>query len=206
MSTTLTSVPKAFAGPPVVVHAKQRRLSVAEYHRMADLGLLKPDERVELIHGLLVEKPVVTPPHAFAVTKLSKLIEQYNIAQSVLRVQMPITLSDSEPEPDLVLARSVESEYFDRHPGPADIQLLIEVAVSSLAFDQGEKLSLYAANGIAVYWIVNLIDKRLEVYTIPQGGDQPAFLDVQHFARGATVPIILNGAMAGSVAVSDVIK
>ena len=206
MSTTLTSVPKAFAGPPVVVHAKQRRLSVAEYHRMADLGLLKPDERVELIHGLLEEKPVVTPPHAFAVTKLSKLIEQFNIEQCVLRVQMPIALYDSEPEPDLVLARSVESGYFDRHPGPADIQLLIEVAVSSLAFDQGEKLSLYAASGITTYWIFNLIDRRLEVFTNPQSGDQPAFLDVQHFARGATVPLIFGGAMVGSIAVSNVIK
>lgn len=204
MSTTIPALP--IVVPPVIVHAKQRRLSVAEYHRMGALGLFKPDERLELIHGLLVEKPVVTPPHAFAVTKLSNVFEQVVASRFVVRVQMPVTLSDSEPEPDICVARLTESEYFDRHPQPADIPLVVEVAVSSLAFDQGEKLALYAANGIEVYWIVNLIDKRIEVYTGPQRGDSPSFLNVQRFPRGTVVPITLRGAELGNVAVSDVIK
>ncbi len=206
MPSTLTSLPSPLAVPPVIIHAKQRRLSVAEYHRMGELGLLKPDERVELIHGLLVEKPVVTPPHAFAVTKLNQLIGQLLSAQFVARVQMPITLPDSEPEPDLVVARSTETEYFDRHPGPDDIQLVVEVAVSSLAFDQGEKLALYAGNAIQTYWIANLIDRRIEVYTQPQRGDWSAYLSVQHFPQGTTVPLILAGVTLGNIAVSDVIR
>jgi len=173
---------------------------------MGELGLLKPDERVELIHGFLVEKPVVTPPHAFAVTKLDKLVGQRLPASFVARVQMPITLSDSEPEPDLVLAKSTESEYFDRHPGPDDIQLVVEVAVSSVAFDQGEKLALYAAHGIKTYWIANLIDKRVEVYAQPRAGDTPAYLDVQHFPQGTSVPLVLAGVSVGTIAVSDVIR
>jgi Uma2 family endonuclease len=206
MSATLTSLPSPFAVPPVIIHAKQRRLSVAEYHRMGELGLLKPDERVELVHGLLVEKPIVTPPHAFAVTKLDKLVGQLLPAHVVARVQMPITLSDSEPEPDLVLARSTESEYFDRHPGPGDIQLVVEVAISSLAFDQGEKLALYAAHGVETYWIANLVDKRIEVYTQPRSGDTPAYLNVQNFPQGTTVPVVLAGMSIGNIAVSEVIK
>jgi Uma2 family endonuclease len=206
MSTTIPALPQPLSVPPVLVHAKQRRLSVAEYHRMGELGLFKPDERLELIHGLLVEKPVVTPPHAFAVTKLLKVLEKVVSSRLVVRIQMPVTLSDSEPEPDVCVARLTESEYFDRHPQPADIHLIVEVAVSSLAFDQGEKLGLYAANGVEAYWIVNLVDKRLEVYTGPQRGNPPSFLKVQHFAQGATVPITLGGVELGSVAVSDVIK
>jgi Uma2 family endonuclease len=206
MPPTLTSLPSPFAVPPVIVHAKQRRLSVAEYHRIGEMGLLRPDERVELVHGLLVEKPVVTPPHAFAVTKLDKLIAQLLPAQFVSRVQMPITLSDSEPEPDLVLARSMETEYFDRHPGPDDIQLVVEVAVSSLAFDQGEKLALYAAHAIEMYWIANLVDKRIEVHSQPRSGDTPAYLNVQHFTQGSSVPLVLDGVSVGNIAVSEVIK
>src|SRR5258708_29952779 len=99
MPTTLTPLTLPFTFPPLIIHAKQRRLSVEEYRRMGDLGLLKPGERVELIHGLLVEKPIVTPPHAFAVTKLQKLFGQLVPPQMVTRVQLTITLSDSEPEP-----------------------------------------------------------------------------------------------------------
>lgn len=206
MSTTIPAVPQPITGPPAVVHAKQRRLSVAEYHRMEELGLFKPDERLELIHGLLVEKPVVTPPHAYAVTKLSGILEQVVASRFLVRIQMPVTLSDSEPEPDICVTRLTESEYFDRHPQPADIHLLVEVAVSSLAFDQGEKLGLYAANRIESYWIVNLVDKRIEVYTGPQGGDSSSFLTVRHFPKGTLMPINLAGVELGSFAVSDVIK
>jgi Putative restriction endonuclease len=206
MPTTFTPLSTPFTFPPLIVHAKQRRLSVEEYHRMGDLGLLKPDERVELIHGLLVEKPVVTPPHAFAVTKLQKFFDQLVPVQFLTRVQLPITLSDSEPEPDLVIARQTESEYFDRHPGPDNIRLVVEVAVSSLAFDQGEKLALYAAQGVETYWIANLVDKRFEVYTHPHNMGAPAYLNVQHFPHGTNVPLVLDGITIGSIAVSDVIK
>lgn len=153
-----------------------------------------------------MEKPVVNPPHAFAVTKLQGLFGQLVSVQFVTRVQLPITLTDSEPEPDLVVARQTESEYFDRHPGPNDIRLVIEMAVSSLAFDQGEKLALYAAHGIETYWIANLVDKRFEVYTVPRNEGTPAFVKVQHFAQGTNVPLVLAGVTIGSIAVSDVIK
>ncbi len=120
--------------------------------------------------------------------------------------QSAVTLTNnSEPEPDFVFARGDESTFRTHHPGPADIGLVVEVSNSSLAIDRDDKGSIYAANGIPVYWVVNVVDKVIEVYTWPAGtGDTAAYAKRDDCAVGASVPVVLDGNTIGTIAVSDV--
>ena len=86
-----------------------------------------------------------------------------------VRIQAPITLSDGEPEPDLALVRGDRRDYLQHHPGPGDVVLVVEVADTSLARDRGIKKQTYAHAGIPAYWIVNLLERQIEVYTEPSG-------------------------------------
>ena len=161
-TATMTPAPSP-GGPP------QRLFTVAEYHRLMDVGIITKADRCELIHGLIVEKPRINPPHATAVSKLTRRLFGLVGDDSVIRIQLPITLSDSEPEPDVVVAAGTDDDYTDAHPGPKEVRLAVEVSDSSLADDQGVKLAMYAAAKLPVYWIVNLVDGRVEVYTNPRG-------------------------------------
>jgi Uma2 family endonuclease len=119
---------------------------------------------------------------------------------------MPVTVSDSEPQPDVAVARGDDSTYAARHPAPADLSLVVEVADFSLHTDRVEKARIYARAGIVTYWIVNLIDRRVEVHTAPSGpGAAPAYGQVQTFPPGSSVPVVLDGAVVGQVAVNDLL-
>jgi Uma2 family endonuclease len=140
-----------------------RRISRAEYHRIAELGLFE-DERVELLAGLLIEMSPQKSPHAGATAELGEKLTLALAGRAKVRQQLPLALSeDSEPEPDIAVVPM--AVYYDEHPTSA--YLLAEVADSSLRKDREIKGPLYAAAGIAEYWIVNLVDGVLEVYTDP---------------------------------------
>ena len=144
------------------------KLSVPKYERMVAAGLLTPEDRIELIRGVIVEKIPIGNAHANAVTALS---EGFILAvgdSAVVRPQNPLKLSDSVPEPDLFLAAPPRARYRQGHPTPADVFLVVEVADSSLAADRDIKGPLYAENGIPEYWVVNLIDDTIEVHRDPQ--------------------------------------
>jgi Uma2 family endonuclease len=120
--------------------------------------------------------------------------------------QAPITLEDSEPEPDLVIVRGEPRLYLDRHPGPAELALAVEVADASLLRDQGTKKRIYARAGIAVYWIINLPDRRCEVYTDPVAADgEPDYRQRYDYGPSDAVPLIIDGQAVGSIAVADVL-
>jgi len=103
-------------------------------------------------------------------------------------------LSDSQPEPDFTIARGDARAYLHRHPTVADVILVIEVAHSSLLRDQREKTRIYARAGVAVYWIINLVDRRVEVYTQPSGATAaPAYGNVQTFLPSDTISLVLDG-------------
>jgi Uma2 family endonuclease len=123
-----------------------------------------------------------------------------------VRIQLPVTLPDSEPEPDVSVARGDDSLYATRHPGPADLGLVVEVPDSSLAFDRDDKARIYARAGIVTYWIVNLVDRQGEVYLGPSGPSAaPAYARRQDFPAGALVPLVLDGVAAGHNAVADLL-
>lgn len=137
---------------------------------MIEMGFFAEDERVELIGGVLHRMSPRGPRHGGSLKRLlGAFIEQLG-SQVEFSVQDPITVPSvaSEPEPDLVLAKPRESGYFDRHPLPEEVLLLVEVADSSLEEDRRVKLPLYAAAGIEDYWIVNLVNNQVEVYREPE--------------------------------------
>ena len=149
------------------------RLTLDEYDAMIADGAFDSlrDRRIELIHGELREMSPTGPDHACAVD----WIGQWSVysppkGQVRVRIQNPIGIptSDSEPEPDICWVKP--GKYRQRHPRPEEVLLLIEVADSSLEFDMGEKAELYAAAGIADYWIVNLLGRCVEVFRQPAGG------------------------------------
>jgi Uma2 family endonuclease len=151
------------------------RLSVRQYHEMIGAGVFTDDDRVELIEGVLVRKMTKGPPHEFAVSVLKDMLTPLVGSEWVVRAQSAITLRDSEPEPDIAIVAAPHERYRRRHPGPRDVALVIEVAESSLEFDRTDKLRIYAGAGLAVYWIVNLVDDQVEVYTEPRGGKSPTY-------------------------------
>ena len=144
------------------------------------------------------------PPHVFALQTLHGLLAQILVGSWILRLQDPVTLANGEPEPDLVVVRGRLQDYAERHPGPGDIGLAVEVAETSLSDDRGYKRTLYAAHRIGVYWIVNVIDEQVEVYTEPAGrGNDADYRVRQNYLRGESVPLILDGVQIGAVPVSD---
>jgi Uma2 family endonuclease len=156
--------------------AVQRHLfTVEDYHKMGELGILRPDARVELLNGEILEMSPINSPHAGCVNRLNALLHRLFGAEAVVSIQNPLRLDDfSEPEPDVMLLRPAEDFYAERHPQPADVLLLIEVAESSLDTDRELKGPQYARAGIAHYWIVNLPERCIEVYSQPADGQYRA--------------------------------
>jgi Uma2 family endonuclease len=142
-----------------------RRFSVAEYHKLIDIGLLTENDNLELIEGYLILKLSRSPPHDSCIHLALRMLLRCLPPDWSLRIQSAITLSDSEPEPDLAVVRGDERTYAARHPFPVDVGLVIEVADSTLAGDRADKGRIYARAGLAVYWIINLIDRQVEVYS-----------------------------------------
>ncbi len=143
-----------------------RRISVEEYHRMIEAGILDEDEKVQLIDGILVAMTPQGQPHAFVIMRLTRLLGRALSDDFEVLPQLPLTLGDdSEPEPDLAVVRAQDAASPLRHPSTA--LLVVEVAGDSLRFDRRTKLALYARSGIPEYWIVNLQDAVVEVFREP---------------------------------------
>ncbi len=145
-----------------------KRFTIEEYHRLGELGFFSPEERVELIRGEIIKMPTTKTPHSFCNTRLWQELFKLLGESATLRVQEPIILpADSEPQPDFAIVRNQDDNYLSSHPMPDDIFLVIEISNPTLKFDQTTKLSLYAEDNIPHYWIFNLIDNHLEIYSQP---------------------------------------
>ncbi|GFE70954.1 Uma2 family endonuclease [Chroococcus sp. FPU101] len=148
--------------------ASKKYFSVLEFHRLFDLGFFGEDERVELIQGEIIEMAAKGTRHVVCCTRLNKYLSSLLTGQAVLRCQDPISLSsNSEPEPDFTIAKLKDDDYLSGHPTPENILLVIEIADSTLTYDQKVKIPLYAESGIKHYWIFNLLDNQLETYSQP---------------------------------------
>ena len=146
----------------------RRRFTVAEYYCMGEAGILGPDERTELIEGEIFVEPPNTPFHAAAGTRLARSFHQRFVDQAAVRNHNPIRLrDDSEPQPDIVLARLRPESYGIAHPQPEDILLVVEICDTTLTSDREKKLPLYARAGTIETWLMNLPDDRIEVYRDP---------------------------------------
>jgi Uma2 family endonuclease len=179
------------------------QITVEKYRAMIDAGILTEDDPVELLDGYLVEKTAKTPPHRVATGSTRKALEQIVPAEWYLDTHAPITTMESEPEPDVTVVRGGSDDFSQRHPGPDDVGLLVEVSEATLAHDRGPKKRIYARAKIAVYWIVNLVDRQIEVHADPTGpAEQPEYRQKQIYKPGESIPVVLGGNEIGTLEVT----
>jgi Uma2 family endonuclease len=178
------------------------RLSIEQYHAIIQAGILTDDDSVELLEGWLVFKMPKNPPHRATTRLVRTALENILPAGWYVDSQEPITLSNSEPEPDIVVVRGDTRQYLDRHPGAEDIALIIEVSDTRLQRDRTVKKGIYARAGISLYWILNLVEEQVEVYSQPTVEvEQPDYSQRLDFGRSAVIPIIIEGREIGAIAV-----
>lgn len=141
---------------------------IEDYHRLAELGFLGEDDPIELVRGELIKMAAKGTAHETCITRLLRVLMPMVGDRATLRCQSPIVIADhSEPEPDITFVDNREDDYATAHPTAAAVQLLIEVADSSLEYDRTVKLMLYAEAEIPHYWLFNLVDRTLEAYSEP---------------------------------------
>ena len=190
MATSIAPVlPQTLELPPFPVY----RFTLQQYHQMARAGILTDDDKVELLEGWIVPKMVKHPPHDTVIDMIQEALRARLSQDWRVRIQSAISTIQSESEPDLAVVRGPAKRYLDRHPEPEDAALVIEVAESSLDRDRW-KAQIYARAGIPVYWIVNLIDTRLEVYTDPIGREaQARYQHHVNYSSHESVPLVIEG-------------
>ena len=149
----------------------RHRITVDEYYRMAEVGLLAPEARVELIDGVIIDKAPIGSRHAGTVTRFDRLLLRAVGDQAIVRVQQPVRLSrSSEPQPDVSLLRPRPEDYTRAHPRPEDALLVVEVSDTTLRYDREVKVPLYARHGIPELWIVDLVGGQMHFFRSPQAG------------------------------------
>ena len=175
--------------------------TVDEYEEMIERGILRDDDRVELIRGEIVQMTLIGPRHASCVRRLDDLFHDLLGKSVFVSTQSPVRLPDnSEPQPDVALLRRAERAYEQQHPVVADIYLLIEVSDTTYDSDREVKLPVYAEAGVPETWIVNLEEDVIEVYSELAGG---LYQKSRVAARGDTLPLL--GGLVGVVGVDEVL-
>jgi hypothetical protein len=178
------------------------RLTVEQYHDMVQSGILTEDDPVELLEGWLVTKMPQNPPH-LTVTQLAHDVLSRIIPSGwFINVQGPITTADSEPEPAIVVVRRSRLDYMERLPSPSDVALVVEVSDATLQRDRTLKLRIYASAGITVYWILNLPERQLEVYSDPADAN---YRQQRFYSTAESAPVVIEGREVGGVTVDDLL-
>lgn len=142
----------------------KRLINVDEYYKMAEMGILKPDDRLELINGEIYELSPIGSKHAGIVNKLAGYLNELFKGFAVIGVQNPIKLDyKNEPEPDFSILKYRSDFYTSAHPVSGDVMAIIEVSSASIKFDKEVKAPLYALHSIPEYWIIDLENNTIEV-------------------------------------------
>lgn len=182
-------------------------VSVADYHAMIDAGILTTEDHVELLEGRIVTKMPKSPRHRVVNVLLLQVMTSLLAGMEFhVNSQEPITTLDSEPEPDISVVKGTPFSYLERHPNPDEVELVIEVAHTTLHRDQHAKKRLYASVGIANYWIMNLPDNHVEVYSKPNASlSEPDYFQKQTYRSGDVVPVVIDGVEIGRIPVTDIL-
>jgi len=163
----------------------KRLFTVHDYHHMVDAGILSEDDRVELIHGEILALSPIGPPHNAAILRANQSLGKIVGDWALVGVQGSVRLDEyDEPQPDLYLLRPKDDFYASGHAGPADIFLMIEVADSSLEYDQGIKMHLYAETRVPEYWVADVRNQCVIAYSDIEGN---TYRTVRRFQRGDTI-------------------
>jgi Uma2 family endonuclease len=179
------------------------RFNVAQFCQMLRDETIGPQERVELIDGLVVNKVSKNPPHILVGKLLFSALQGMVPAGWHVTKDDDVVVSDhDQPQPDLAVVRDSPRDYLARYATAAEIALAALISESTLASDRMIKMPRYAAGNIPVYWIVNLIDEQVEVYTNPVGA---TYADRTVFAHGQDIPVVIDGRLVGRIAVSEIL-
>lgn len=163
----------------------RRPFTVDAYHRMAEVGVIGPDERTELLDGEVVDKMTISSRHAACVKRLARLLMRALDGRALIGVQDPVRLDNrSEPEPDISVLRLRADDYASGHPRPDDVVFVVEIGDTSRHVDRAVKVPLYAAAGIPEVWLVDLVAETLEVHREP---DAAGFRSMRRHGRGEAV-------------------
>ncbi len=182
------------------------RMSVAQYHTIINSGALTENDPVELLQGWIVKKMPKKPRHSTVTRIIRRLLADFVPEGWYVDSQEPITTADSEPEPDVVVIRGTELDYLARHPQPQDVGLVVEVGDTTLVQDRTLKKRLYAAAAIPVYWLINLPDNQVEVYSQPFVGVLGAdYGQRQTFGLNDQLPVVIAEVEIGKIAVSELL-
>lgn len=170
------------------------RFTVADYHRMAEAGVFRPGQRVELLNGEIRDMLPPGPGHSGGVNRLAHLFTHKGQGRFLVWNQSPLALSeDSEPQPDVMLVKPREDFYSQQHPSPEDVFLVIEVSDSSPTYDRQEKLPAYGRAGVPEFWLVNVPKKCVEIYREP------------HYTGYASSSIVKHGGKVSPEAFPDMV-
>ena len=203
-ATGLNPATHALRQQPAVPRDPVFRLSVEQYHAMINAGILTKDDSVELLEGWLIQKMSQNPPHSVAAELVAERFRELGLSGWCIRSEKPITLEDSEPEPDVAIARGWTRNYNQRHPSPAEVALIVEVADATLDQNRGVKQRAHARAGISIYWIVNLIQRQIEVYSEPSGpADDPSYAHRQDYSANSQIPVMIDGRQVGTLSAAD---
>jgi Uma2 family endonuclease len=200
--STITAAPPATAPTPPAPPTLHR-ITVDEYERIIAAGALEDPARVELIDGYMVDKMGKNAAHRYATKESLKALDSRLPPGWTSQKEEPVRLpAYDEPEPDIAIIRGTDADYRHRLPVAADVGLVVEVSDTTLYQDRGKKQVAYARDRIPVYWIVNLVDRQVEVYTDPgPGGYQMR----QVFQPGQQVPVVIGGQTLRPIAVDDIL-
>jgi Uma2 family endonuclease len=184
------------------------RLSVKQYHRMIDAEILLEGDPIELLEGLLVTKMPKKPSHRVVNRAILRNLEACVPEDThYVDAQEPITADSSEPEPDISVVRGQPQEFLHRHPKAAELAMVSEISDTTLDRDRGIKKRIYARENIPIYWIVNLVDMAIEVYTNPTGKSKnPTYRSRKDYGVKDKVSVIIDGKQVGSVVLERLLR
>ncbi|MEQ8810688.1 MAG: Uma2 family endonuclease [Imperialibacter sp.] len=177
----------------------KRLINVDEYYKMAEVGILKPGDRVELINGEIYQMSPIGSKHGSVVKSLARILNEIFKGDAVIGIQDPVRLDENnEPEPDISILKYRADDYSQAHPGSQDVLAIIEVADSSLRHDKQVKMPLYANYGIPEYWIIDIATKQITVHLAPVG---KSYSSQRNFGIGDEISLL-----GKIIEVSDLLK
>ena len=197
------SPPRSLVSTPLTLAPyTPRRITVDEYERIEASGALNDPKKIELIDGYLVTKLPKSPEHCFSTKAVLNRLEKTLPPGWTGRQEQPVRIPDyDEPEPDICIVRGSNGDYRHRHPDATDVGLVVEVSRKNPSADR-QQGNIYGRSGIPIYWIVNLVDRCVEVYTDPSPLGYASRTD---FAAGQLVPVVIDGMQCGQIAVDDIL-
>jgi Uma2 family endonuclease len=164
---------------------ERKKFTADEVHRMMEAGILPEESGWELINGEIIHRMTIGSKDAGTVKRINLILTRLLGDRFIIGIQDPIRISErNEPEPAVTVLRKRDDFYTESHPTPADVLLLIEVSVSTVEFDRETKREIYAEAGIGEFWLVNLENNTIEVYSNPKGG---SYFEMKIYERGDTI-------------------